>query len=66
MRIDGSRRLLIVGKTGSGKSYLARYLLKQMEAAGYRIVIVDPKIDWMVEKKTASAPSGLMPRRAAP
>lgn len=66
MRIDGSRRLLIVGKTGSGKSYLARYLLKQMEAAGYRIVIVDPKIDWMVEKKTAKEALDLMARRVEP
>lgn len=46
MRIDGSRRVLIAGKTGSGKSYLARDLLKDMEEANYRIVIVDPKIDW--------------------
>lgn len=50
MRIDGSRRLLIAGKTGSGKSFLARHLLNQMLAAGYRIAIIDPKIDWQARK----------------
>ena len=46
IRLDNEKRVLIAAKTGCGKSFLARHLLKQMEAAGHRIVIVDPKIDW--------------------
>jgi DNA helicase HerA-like ATPase len=39
---------MFLGKTGSGKSFLARYLLKLAYARGWRIEIVDPKKDWMI------------------
>lgn len=45
--IRGDQRVFFVGKTNSGKSYVARYLLKMMRQAGWRIVIIDPKKDWM-------------------
>lgn len=45
--IKGSQRVFFVGRTNSGKTYVARYLLKCMRQAGWRIVIVDPKKDWM-------------------
>jgi energy-coupling factor transporter ATP-binding protein EcfA2 len=44
--IKGSQRVFLVGRTNSGKSYVARYLLKLMRQAGWRIVIIDPKKDW--------------------
>ena len=45
--LRGDQRLLFLGKTASGKTFLARYLLKLAYAKGWRIVIVDPKKDWM-------------------
>jgi energy-coupling factor transporter ATP-binding protein EcfA2 len=44
--LSGSQRAYFGGKTGSGKSFLARHLLKLMSKKGWRIVIVDPKKDW--------------------
>ena len=44
--LRGDQRFLFLGKTRSGKSYLARYLLKIARRKGWRIVIVDPKKDW--------------------
>lgn len=46
-QLRGDQRVFFVGKTDSGKSYYARYLLKRMRDAGWRIVIGDPKKDWM-------------------
>ena len=45
--LRGSERWLFVGKTGSGKSYLARALLREMARRGWPIVIVDPSAFWM-------------------
>jgi energy-coupling factor transporter ATP-binding protein EcfA2 len=45
--IRGSQRVFIVGKTRSGKSTMARYLLKEVVKAGGRVFIIDPKKDWM-------------------
>lgn len=45
--LRGDQRLLFLGQTGSGKSVVARRLLKQARRRGWRIVIVDPKKDWM-------------------
>lgn len=45
--IRGSQRVFIVGKTRSGKSTMARYLLKEVVKAGGRVFIIDPKRDWM-------------------
>jgi len=45
--IRGSQRVFIVGKTRSGKSTIARYLLKEVIRSGGRVFIIDPKKDWM-------------------
>jgi hypothetical protein len=45
--IKGNQRIALIGKTQSGKSTYARYILKKASEAGWRIVIVDPKKDWM-------------------
>lgn len=45
--ISGNMRVYLCGKTRSGKSYYARYTLKLAREAGWRIVIIDPKRDWM-------------------
>lgn len=42
-----SERWLFLGKTGEGKTHLARHLLRQVAARGWRVVIVDPKKFWM-------------------
>lgn len=45
--IRGNQRITFIGKTGSGKSVVSRYLLKLARKRGWRIVIIDPKKDWM-------------------
>lgn len=47
LKLDPSKRMFLVGKTESGKTYLAKHLLKQMARKHWRIVIVDPKHFWM-------------------
>ncbi|HEX6799261.1 MAG TPA: hypothetical protein VF116_16245 [Ktedonobacterales bacterium] len=41
-----SERWLYCGKTGTGKSYLARHNLRTLAAKGWRVVIVDPEGFW--------------------
>jgi DNA helicase HerA-like ATPase len=45
--LRGDQRITFIGQTGSGKSVVSRYLLKMARKKGWRIVIVDPKKDWM-------------------
>jgi hypothetical protein len=45
--IRGDQRITIMGQTGSGKSVISRFLLEGMRKKRWRIVIVDPKKDWM-------------------
>ena len=44
--LRASERWGIVGKTGSGKSAFARWMLKRWRRAGWRILIVDPYLRW--------------------
>jgi energy-coupling factor transporter ATP-binding protein EcfA2 len=44
--IDPSERWIIIGKTGSGKSEFAKYMLREI-AKKYPVVIIDPKEFWM-------------------
>lgn len=46
-QLRGDQRITFIGQTGSGKSVVSRYLLKMARAKGWRIVIVDPKKDWL-------------------
>ena len=43
LRLRPGERWFIVGKTGSGKSIFARYILRQWSRAHYPILIIDPK-----------------------
>lgn len=59
--LRGDQRITFIGQTGSGKSVVSRYLLKLARKRGWRIVIVDPKKDWMtyLGKKYKFAEKGL-------
>jgi len=46
-RILGNKRIYLQGKTRTGKSTCARFLLKVKAAEGWWVIIVDPKRDWM-------------------
>ncbi len=59
--LRGDQRITFMGQTGSGKSVLSRNLLKLARKKGWRIVIIDPKRDWMsyLGKKYPYAEKGL-------
>src|SRR5271157_1227780 len=46
MKIDPSERWLLLGKTGSGKTELAKHFLRQVSNV-YPVVIVDPNELWL-------------------
>lgn len=46
LTIDPSERWLILGKTGSGKTEWAKYMLR-LVAKKMPVVIIDPKMDWL-------------------
>ena len=46
-KIAGNKRIMLLGKTRTGKSTMARYLLNLKSHEGWWIVIIDPKRDWM-------------------
>lgn len=47
IQLKPSERWFFVGKTGSGKTFLAKALLREMQAKHWRIVIIDPKRYWL-------------------
>lgn len=47
-RIEGNKRIAFFGKTRTGKSTMARFLLEMKANEGWWIVIVDPKKGWMM------------------
>lgn len=42
MKFGNDEHIVVVGKTGSGKSYFCTELLSAFEAQGWRIIIIDP------------------------
>lgn len=46
MKIDPSERWLLLGKTGSGKTELAKYLLREVSKK-WPVVIIDPNMIWL-------------------
>jgi len=51
--LNPAERWFYVGKTGKGKSHLARANLEIMERKGWRILIIDPKRQWMDDRTDA-------------
>jgi DNA helicase HerA-like ATPase len=47
IKISYNKRVLFIGKTRSGKSYLSRFLVKQfMTTPDLQVIIIDPKHEW--------------------
>lgn len=59
IRLKTNERILIVGKTGSGKTYLAKYLTKKAN----RLIVMDAKVtltDWNLEPWSSSVRSSML------
>lgn len=58
-KIEGNKRIVFLGKTRTGKSTMARFLLEMKVSEGWWVVIIDPKKGWMMrEEGRKSLPYG--------
>ena len=56
-----NQHLVVLGKTGAGKSYTLRGIVENLLCRGKRVCIVDPKGDWFGVKLSADGASGGFP-----
>jgi hypothetical protein len=55
------QHLVVLGKTGAGKSSALRHMVEHLLAEGKRVCIVDPKGDWWGLKTSADGKAGGFP-----
>jgi hypothetical protein len=56
-----NQHLVVLGKTGAGKSSALRHVIEYLLSAGKRVCIVDPKGDWWGLKSSADGKSAGFP-----